>query len=61
MIIKENQSTGGRCMDNIEIARDFEADYYEELHRRFKLEEENESLKKALINVCLRLGESQRE
>ena len=48
-------------MDNIEIARDFEADYYEELHRRFKLEEENESLKKALINVCLRLGKSQRE
>ncbi len=44
-----------------EISRDFEADYYEELHRRFKLEEENESLKKALINVCLRLGESQRE
>lgn len=61
MIIKENQSTGGRCMNNKEKTRDFEADYYEELHRRFKLEEENEILKKALINVCLRLGESQRE
>ena len=29
-------------MNNKEKTRDFEADYYEELHRRFKLEEENE-------------------
>lgn len=40
-----------------EISRDFEADYYDELQRRFKVEEENEKLREALVNVCLKLGD----
>lgn len=45
----------------VTVQPNYEALYYEEVGKRFQVEEENEKLKKALINVCLKLGESQRE
>lgn len=43
-------------MNKVEVTKqNYEAMYYEELQKRFQAEEENKRLKKALINVCLRL------
>ncbi len=54
---REIQSIGGKDMNKeATVQPNYEALYYEEVGKRFQAEEENEKLKKALINVCLKLN-----
>lgn len=57
VVHREIQSIGGKDMNKeATVQPNYEALYYEEVGKRFQAEEENEKLKKALINVCLKLN-----